>query len=63
MFKWDTSINWDPPPLISSRYFGLLLSSAEFEGSTKKTRKEVLVLLVESILNEFSFELWMTGCF
>lgn len=44
MFKWDTSTNWDPAPLIISRYFGLLLSSAEFYGSTKKTRKGVLVL-------------------
>lgn len=44
MFKWGTSTNWDPPPLIISRYFGLLLSSAEFYGSTKKMRKGVLVL-------------------
>lgn len=44
MFKWDTSTNWGPAPLIISRYFGLLLSSAEFYGSTKKTRKGVLVL-------------------
>lgn len=44
MFKWDTSTNRDPPSLISSRYFGLLLSSAVFYGSTKKVRKGVLVL-------------------
>lgn len=39
MFKWDTSTNWDPPPLISSRYFGLLLSSAGFYGNAKKRGK------------------------
>lgn len=44
VFKWDTSTNWDPPPLIISRDFGLLLNSAEFYGSTKKTRKGVLAL-------------------
>lgn len=44
MFKWDTSTNWGPPPLIISEYFDLLLSSSEFYGSTKKTRKGVLVL-------------------
>lgn len=43
MFKWDTSTNWDPP-LIISGYFDLLLSSPEFYGSTKKTRKGVLLL-------------------
>lgn len=32
-----------PTPLIMSRYFGLLFSSAEFYGSIKKTRKRVLV--------------------
>lgn len=60
MFKWDTSTSWDPPPLIISRYFGLLLNSAEFYGSTKKTRMGVLVVFggVKHIQeNVFSLEL------
>lgn len=44
IFKWDTSTNWGPPPLIISEYFDLLLHSSEFYGGTKKTRKGVLVL-------------------